>query len=131
MGILENVEKVVANSNTKEKAAKENTEKVTRKREKGNHKGSSSTDYHIPKKVRVKKSCALCQKHGSAHTTHNTRECHKYEKDGTLKKNFSGKAAIRPKHNGYSKKENVNSFAQFMDPEKLVKEETSPGIQRL
>ncbi len=115
MGILENIEKVVASSNAKEKAAKENTEKATGKREKGKHKGSSSTDYHIPKKVRVEKSCALCQKHGGAHTTHKTGECHKYEKDGTLKKSFSGMAAIGPKHNDYSKNENANSFAQFID----------------
>jgi hypothetical protein len=49
------------------------------------------------------------------HTTHNTGECSKYEKDGTLKKDFSRKAAIGQKHNGYNKKENANSFAQFMD----------------
>ncbi len=47
--------------------------------------------------------------------THNTGEHHKYEKDGTLKKSFSGKAAVGPKRNGYSKKENANSFAQFME----------------
>ncbi len=64
LGILENVEKVVVNSNAKEKAAKENTKKATRKHEKGNYKGSSSTDYRIPKKVRVKESCMLCQKLG-------------------------------------------------------------------
>ena len=49
------------------------------------------------------------------HTTHNTGECHKYEKDGTLKKGFSGKAAIGQTCNGYNKKENANSFVQFMD----------------
>jgi hypothetical protein len=100
LGILENVEKVVANSNAKEKAEKKNTEKATGKRKKGNCKGSSSMDHYIPKKVRVKKSFTLCQKHGGVHTTHNTGECCKYEKDGTLKKSFSRKAAIEPKHNG-------------------------------
>jgi hypothetical protein len=44
LGILENVEKVVANSNNKEKDMKENTEKASRKCEKGKHKGSSSTN---------------------------------------------------------------------------------------
>ena len=72
--------KVVANSNAKEKAANENIEKATGKHEKGKHKGSSSNDYRIPKKVRVEKSCVLCQKHGGMHTTHNTGECRKYEK---------------------------------------------------
>ncbi len=84
--VLENIEKIIVNSNAKDKTSKENTEKATRKREKGKRKGSSSNDYHIPKKVRVEKSCTLCQKHGGRHTTHNTGECHKYEKDGTLKK---------------------------------------------
>ncbi len=64
--------------------------------------------------MRVEKSCVLCQKHGGMHTTH-TGECHKYKKDGTLKKSFSGKAAIGLKHNGYGKKENAISFAQFIE----------------
>jgi hypothetical protein len=50
-----------------------------------------------------------------ARTRYNTGECHKYEKDGTLKKSFSRKAAIGLKRNSYSKKENANSFAQFME----------------
>ncbi len=60
LGILENVEKVVANSNAKERAKKESTEKATGKCKKGECKGSRSTDYRIPKKVRVEKSCVLC-----------------------------------------------------------------------
>ncbi len=55
MGILENIEKVVASSNAKEKAAKEkaakeNVEKATRKRDKGKHKGTTSHEYRIPKR---------------------------------------------------------------------------------
>ncbi len=115
LGIFENIEKEVGNSNAKEKAAKENSEKATGKRKKGKCKGSSSKDYHIPKKVRIKKSCMLCQKHGDVHTTRNTHECHKYEKDGTIKESFNTKAAIGPKCNGYSKKESAYSFAQFME----------------
>jgi hypothetical protein len=65
--------------------------------------------------VRVEKSCALCQKYGGAHTTHNTGECHKYEKDGTLKKSFSRKTAIGQKRHGNCKKESANSFALIMD----------------
>jgi hypothetical protein len=144
LGILdENVEKVVVNSNAKKMAKKESTEKASGKHKKGKRKGSSSTDYRIPKKVRVKKSCTLCQKHGDAHTTHNTGECRKYKKDGTLKKSFSGKAAVGPKRHSNDKKDHANSFAQFMErfsklkkaikktQEKLTKEETSPRIQRL
>jgi hypothetical protein len=46
--------------------------------------------------------------------THNTGECHKYEKDGTSKQGFGKKAAIGQKHHGSSKKDHYNSFA-FME----------------
>ena len=81
MGVLENIEKCVANSNAKDKAAKESTEKTTRK---GKCKSSNSNELQVPKKARVEKGCAQCQKHGGTHTTHNTSECRKYKKDGTL-----------------------------------------------
>ena len=63
LGILENIEKVVANSNTKDKAMKESTEKATRK---GKQKGTNSNKFCIPKKAKVEKSCMLCQKYGGA-----------------------------------------------------------------
>jgi hypothetical protein len=88
LGVLEIVEKVVANSNAKENATKESAEKTTGK---GKHKGSNSNENQIPKKARVEKSCVLCQKHGGAHTTHNTGECRKYKNDGTLKRVSVGK----------------------------------------
>ncbi len=53
--------------------------------------------------------------HGGMHTTHNTSECRKYEKDGTLKKTSNGKAAIGVKRNGKGKKDHANSFAQIME----------------
>ncbi len=131
LGVLENVEKVVANSTAKDKAAKESAENGAGKRGKGKRKGTGSNNIRVPKKARVKKSCALCQKHGGAHTTHNTSECCKYEKDGTLQKGFSAKAAVGQKHHGGGKKESCNSFAQVMErvqkePQKCQKEETSP-----
>jgi hypothetical protein len=48
--VLENVEKIVANSNAKERVKKEGTEKATGKREKGKRKGTSSKDYRIHKR---------------------------------------------------------------------------------
>ena len=45
LGVLENVEKVVASSNAKKKALKESTEKVTGK---GKRKGTNSNKFHIP-----------------------------------------------------------------------------------
>jgi hypothetical protein len=115
LGILENVDKVVANSNAKDKAARESSEKATRKRDTGKRKGTGSHKVRVPKKVRIKKGCVLCQKHGGAHTTHNTGECRKYKRDGTLKKGFSGKAAIEQKRHDNGRKESANSFTQIMD----------------
>ncbi len=99
----------------KDKAAKESAENGAGKRGKGKCKGTGSNDIQVPKKARVEKSCALCQKHGGAHTTHNTRECRKYEKDGTLQKGFSAKAAVEQKRHGGGKKESRYSFAQVME----------------
>jgi hypothetical protein len=84
LGVLENVEKVVVNSTAKEKAAKESAMKSAGKRDKGKRRGTNSNDTRVPKKTRVEKSCALCQKYGGTHTTHNTGDCRKYNKDGTL-----------------------------------------------
>ena len=39
----------------------------------------------------------------------------KYEKDGTLKKSFNGKAAVGAKYNGKGKKDHANSFVQIME----------------
>ena len=48
-----------------------------------------SSDSQVPKKAKkgwTKKHCIHCKKHGGMHTTHNTRECHHYNRDGTPKK---------------------------------------------
>ncbi len=44
----------------------------------------------IPKKRHTEKHCSLCKKHESAHTTHNTLDCRKYDSNGTCKKSFKG-----------------------------------------
>eukprot|EP00804_Cyclotella_cryptica_P001718 CCRYP_009081-RA/>CCRYP_009081-RA protein AED:0.37 eAED:0.89 QI:0/0/0.2/1/1/1/5/139/417 len=51
-----------------------------------------SMDSRIPKKSKkvgwTEKHCVLCKKHGGAHKSHNTRDCRRYNKDGTpIKKN--------------------------------------------
>ena len=38
------------------------------------------------KKDWTEKHCSLCKKHGGMHTTHNTKECRHYNKDGSHKK---------------------------------------------
>jgi hypothetical protein len=42
----------------------------------------------VLKKVRTEKHWDLCKKHGGAYTTHNTRDCRCFEKDGMQKSNF-------------------------------------------
>jgi hypothetical protein len=38
--------------------------------------------------IRFEKHCNLCKKHGGAYTTHNARDCRRFEKDGKEKSNF-------------------------------------------
>ncbi len=52
----------------------------------------------VPKKVRFERSCELCKKHGGAHTTHATKDCCRYKKEGMVKANFriAKKAGKKP-----------------------------------
>ncbi len=66
----------------------EKSNKSSNKGEKGKkHPGTNNT-VRVPKKVQFEKHCNLCKKHGGAHTTHMTCDCHEYEKDGTEKSSF-------------------------------------------
>jgi hypothetical protein len=56
--------------------------------EAGAKQPSNGATKQAHKNVRFKKSCKLCKKFGGAHTMHTTKDCHKYEKDGTAKANF-------------------------------------------
>ncbi len=58
----------------------------------------------MPKKVCFEKHCNLCKKHGGAYTTHNTRECRRFEKDRKEKSDFcaakkGGKKSSPVNHN--------------------------------
>jgi hypothetical protein len=79
---LEVIERVC----TYKKGKPDNNEKSDKSFYKGEkrkkHPGPDTT-VRVPKKVRFEKNCNLCKKHGGVHTTHTTRECRKYEKDGT------------------------------------------------
>ncbi len=66
----------------------EKSKKPSFKSEKGKKRPGTSPTVQVPKKVQFEKHCNLCKKHGGAHTTHNTGECRKYEKDGTEKSSF-------------------------------------------
>ena len=70
----------------------------------GKRKGMNSSSDRIPKKARNEKHCVLCKQHGGAHTTHNTNECKRYNKDGTLKKGWSKPASgsAKPDHQSFA-----------------------------
>jgi hypothetical protein len=59
---------------------------------------STGATKKAPNKVHFKKSCELCKKHGSVQTTHATKDCCRYKKDGTVKANFRAakKAGKKP-----------------------------------
>jgi hypothetical protein len=62
--------------------------KASYKNKAGAKRPSNGATKQAHKKVCFEKSCKLCKKHGGAHTTHSTKDCRKYEKDGTVKANF-------------------------------------------
>ena len=88
----------------------------------GKRKGMNSSGDRIPKNAQMEKHCALCQKYGGAHTTHNTNKCSKYEKDCTEKAGWSIKL---PSNLACKYKKPDSSYAQlqkcFEKLEKSVK----------
>ena len=65
-----------------------------------------------PKKAKkgwTEKHCSLCKKHGGTHTTHNTKECRHYNKDGSHKK-----AGGTPKPNKPASGKDGMNFAQLI-----------------
>jgi hypothetical protein len=114
---LEAIERVC----THEKGKPDNNEKSNKssyKGEKGKKSPGTDSTVWVPKKVQFEKHCNLCKKHGDAHTTHMTRECRKYEKDGTEKSSF------RAAKKGVKKNYPVNqNFAQLTEKiDKLEKD---------
>ncbi len=73
--------------------------------------------------------CNLCKKHGGAHTTHNTGECRRFEKDGKEKSSF-----CIAKKGGYNWNPVNQNFAQLTDKieklEKALKKSGKKGKKR-
>ncbi len=82
--LLEAIERV----STYEKGRLESSEKSSHKSKKGKKRPGTKATVRVPKKVCFEKHCGLCKKHGGAYTTHNTRECRRFEKDGKEKSDF-------------------------------------------
>ena len=109
--VLENIEKLCATTYAPKHTTNSNGGGTGNGKgnEKGKRKGEDSNAGRIPKKKRVEKHCTLCQKHGGAPNTHNTNECTKYEKDGTMKSTWgAGKSPGKS-----SSKKDGKAFAQL------------------
>ncbi len=91
---LEAIERVC----THEKAHAPSGKKASHKNKAGAKQPSNGAMKQAHKKDRFKKSCKLCKKYGGAHTTHATKDCRKYERDGTAKADFhtAKRAGIKP-----------------------------------
>jgi hypothetical protein len=115
--LLETIERVC----TPEKGKPdEKFEKSSFNRKKGKKRPGTDPAVHIPKKVWFEKHCNLCKNHGGAHTTHTTRECHKYEKDGTQKSSF--RAAKKGGKKNYPVNKNFAQLTKKIDKlEKALK----------
>jgi hypothetical protein len=83
---------------TPEKSHAPSGKKASHKNKAGAKRPSNGATKQAHKKVHFEKSCKLCKKHGGTHTTHATKDCRKYEKDGTAKANFCAakKAGTKP-----------------------------------
>ncbi len=74
---------------TQEKAHAQSGKKASTKNKTGTEWPSTAGAMNkVFKKVHFEKHCKLCKKHGGVHTMHPTKDCCKYEKDGTVKANF-------------------------------------------
>ncbi len=71
-----------------EKSNAQSGKRSSNKGKKGNKQPGTESTIRVPKKACTKNHCNLCKKHGGMHTMHNTRDCHKYEKDGLEKADF-------------------------------------------
>eukprot|EP00804_Cyclotella_cryptica_P016167 CCRYP_005673-RA/>CCRYP_005673-RA protein AED:0.33 eAED:0.41 QI:0/0/0/1/1/1/2/0/169 len=89
----------------------------------------------IPKKPKqarteythVDKNCELCAKHGGAHTTDNTAECCRYNKDGTPTPRTFGQAARKSHKDSRPKKSYTQVLARMEKLEKSLKKANKEG----
>jgi hypothetical protein len=110
----------------KGKPDNEKSEKSSHKSKKGKKHPSYSSTVRVPKKVRYKKHCNLCKKHGGVHTTHNTGECRKYKKDGMATSSF--RAAKKSRKKKYPVNQNFAQLTKKIEKlEKALKKSKKKG----
>ncbi len=95
---LEAIERICGQERS-EKSNAFRDEKASHSEKKGMKRSGTDHNARVPKKARTKKHCNLCKKHGGAYTMHNTRDCRRFEKDGTEKSDFRAAKKVGKKPN--------------------------------
>ncbi len=88
MHLLLTLLEVIKRICTYKKGKLESSKKSSNKDKKGKKRPGTNSTARVPKKVHFEKNCNLCKKHGGTYTMHNTRNCHRFEKDGKEKSDF-------------------------------------------
>jgi hypothetical protein len=105
------------------------SKKSSNKGKKGKKRPGTDFTARVPKKVCFEKHCDLCKKHGGAHTTHNTCDCCRFEKDGKEKSSFHA-----AKKGGYKSNPVNQNFAKLTKKneklEKVLKKSGKKGQKR-
>ncbi len=111
---------------TYKKGKLESSTKSSHKSKKGKKCTGTNSMARVPKKVCSEKNCNLCKKHGGTYTTHNTCDCHRFEKDGKEKSNFCAAKKVGKKGNPVN-----HNFAQLTKKteklEKALKKSSKKG----
>ncbi len=98
-------------------------------KKKGKKRPGIDNNARVPKKAHTEKHCNLCKKHGSTYTTHNTRDCRWFEKDGTEKFNFH--AAKRGGKKPNPTKQSFVQLSKKLDKlEKVIKKKDTKKRKR-
>ncbi len=110
----------------------EKSKKSSNKSEKGKKRPGTDSTVRVPKKVRFgkfEKHCKLCKEHGGAHTTHNTRDLRRFEKDRAEKSSF--RAAKKGRKKNYPVNQNFAQLTKKIDKlEKALKKSGKKGKKR-
>jgi hypothetical protein len=114
---------------TYEKGKSESSKKPSHKGKKGKKQPGAEAPIHVPKKACFEKHCNLCKKHGGAYTMHNTRECHRFEKDRKEKSDY--RAAKKGSKRHHPVKHNFTQLTEKIAKlEKALKKSEKKGKKR-
>ena len=97
----------------------------------GEKRKMESSDSRIPKKQKSvtfsEKYCALCKKHGGPHKSHNTRDCRRFNPDGTRVKKHGGAVSKGGHANRHRSKDNQREGANFAQ---LIRKEVKKAFRK-